>query len=310
MTPMPSPPGGTFATFQADDGAVLRYAFWPRPTPRGTVVMLGGFTEFIEKHFETIGDLLARDFAVAALDWRSQGLSQRLAGNRQKIHATSFRRYADDLQQFIDSRVAPALPGPILLLGHSMGGHVALRYLHNRPPAIAGAVLSAPMLDIALPTRLRWLIGAIIDTGVGLGFSDAYAPGSRDYGPHKQVFDGNRLTSDPARFAATHAQIAANPDLASGGATYGWLKAALRSIALFEDRAYLDGFRTPVCLVQAGDDWIVSNAAQDRFAARVACCELHRIEGARHELLKESDALRDRFWRVFDDFTGRLLSRA
>ena len=302
MNPLDMPPGGAFGTFAASDGAELRYALWRRDGARGTVTVLGGFTEFIEKHYESVADLLGRGFAVAAMDWRSQGLSQRTLANPQKIHATSFRRYADDLQEFQDRIVAPELPGPYLILAHSMGGHITLRYLHNRPPSIAGAVLSAPMLDIALPTKLRWAVAAIVNGAVSLGFDEAYAPGARDYGPWKQKFEGNNLTSDPVRFKDAQSWIARNAMLASGGGTYGWLKAAMRSIRLFEDRAYLDLFRTPICLVQAGDDKIVSNAAQDRFAERVPCCELHRVDGARHELLKERDALRNQFWAHFDAF--------
>lgn len=298
------PPGGTFATFTASDGAELRYALWPRDGARGTVTLQGGFTEFIEKHFESVRDLLDRGFAVAAMDWRSQGLSQHFLANSNKIHVTSFRRYADDLQEFQDRIVAPSLPGPYLILAHSMGGHIALRYLHNRPPSIAGAVLSTPMIDIALPARLRWAISAIVNSAVSLGFSEAYSLGSRDYGPWKQKFEGNALTSDPVRFADVHSWIAQNPKLASGGGTYGWVKAALNSVKLFKDRAYVDLFRTPICIVQAGDDRIVSNAAQNRFAEWVPSCELHRIDGARHELLKERDELRDKFWGFFDEFVA------
>jgi lysophospholipase len=299
------PPGGAFATFRADDGAELRYALWPRAGARGTVILQGGFTEFIEKHFESTGDLLDRGFAVAAMDWRSQGLSQRSLANPQKIHAVSFDRYVADLRQFAESVVSPALPGPAIILAHSMGGHITLRYLHERPSAIRAAVLSAPMIDIRLPGSLRGLIEAVVRAGVRLGLSARYAPGNRDYGPWKQVFEGNALTSDPARFAETHAWIAGNPRLASGGGTFGWVKAALDSVRLMDDPAYLRGFDTPICLVQAGSDTVVSNAAQDRFAARVPCCELHRIDGARHELLKERDALRGQFWSIFDGFTAR-----
>jgi lysophospholipase len=301
------PPGGSFGTFAASDGAELRYALWPREGARGTVTLQGGFTEFIEKHFESVGDLLGRGFAVAAMDWRSQGLSQRSLANPQKIHATSFRRYADDLGEFEDRIVAPALPGPYFVLAHSMGGHITLRYLHNRPPMIRAAVLSAPMVDIQFPEKLRWLIAAIVDGAVSLGFGESYSWGSKDYGPWKREFEGNKLTSDPVRFMDAHSWIDENIRLASGGSTFAWVKAALQSVKLFKDRAYLDLFNTPICLVQAGDDKIVSNAAQDHFAAMVPSCELHRIEGARHELLKERDALRNRFWAIFDDFIARQL---
>jgi lysophospholipase len=307
VSPFPAPPGGSLGTFAADDGALLRHGLWPREAARGTVLTLGGFTEFIEKYLETVQDLLGRGFAVAALDWRSQGLSHRALANRHKIHADDFARHALDLRQFLERVVAPRLPGPYVVLAHSMGGHIALRYLHERPPLVRAAVLSAPMLDIALPRGLRGAVAALTGAGVALGLGSAYALGHRDYGAWKQRFEGNRLTSDPVRFARAHAAIAADPQLASGGATFGWVRAALRSIRLFSDPAYLAGFATPICIVQAGDDRVVCNTAQERFARHVRSCELHRIDGARHELLQERDELRDRFWAIFDAFVARHL---
>jgi hypothetical protein len=57
------------------DGIGIRYALFPatgRPL-KGTIVLLTGRNEFIEKYFETIGNLTANGFAVAAMDWRGQG---------------------------------------------------------------------------------------------------------------------------------------------------------------------------------------------------------------------------------------------
>jgi lysophospholipase len=301
----PPPDGGTFATFRADDGADLRYAFWPRPDARGTVILLGGFTEFIEKHYESTQDLLDRGFAVATMDWRCQGLSHRPLANRQKIHVADFARYVKDLSRFRDQVVEPVRSGPVVVLAHSMGGHHALRFLHDRPDAASCAVLSAPMIDIHAPDALRPLAEAMFFGATRLGLATCYAPGSRDYGPWKKRFEGNRLTSDPERFRQMHAEIDADPRLACGGATFGWVEAALQSISLMRQADYLAGFRTPLCLVQAGCDRIVDNRAQDRFAAAVPSAELHRIEDARHELLRERDDLRDRFWGFFDGFVAR-----
>ena len=62
------------------DGVNLRFARWtPPPGRKGTVVVLQGRTESIEKYFETVRDLRARGFAVATFDWRGQGLSDRRA---------------------------------------------------------------------------------------------------------------------------------------------------------------------------------------------------------------------------------------
>lgn len=307
MSARPPPAGATFGTFRADDGAALRYALWPREAARGTAILLGGFTEFIEKHYESTQDLLDRGFAVAAMDWRCQGLSDRPLPNRQKIHVRDFGRYVADLAAFHGTVVRPALPEPAVFLAHSMGGHIVLRYLHDRPGAAACAVLSAPMVDLPFPKALRPLAEAAFRIAARGGLAGRYAPGSRDYGPWKRRFEDNRLTSDPERFRQTHDEIDADPRLASGGATVGWVDAALRTIALMARPDYLAAFRTPLCLVEAGEDRIVSNAAVDRFAAAVPCAELHRIDGARHEMLRERDELRNRFWQIFDEFTDRML---
>ncbi len=61
------------------DGLAMRYARWQPPAGRrGTVCIFQGRGEWIEKYFETVRDLRARGFAVATLDWRGQGLSERM----------------------------------------------------------------------------------------------------------------------------------------------------------------------------------------------------------------------------------------
>jgi len=305
MTPMPD--GGSFGTFAADDGASLRYALWPRQAARGTVILQGGFTEFIEKHFEATQTLLDRGFAVAAMDWRSQGLSQRMADNPHKVHADSFDRYVADFAQFMDQIVAAQMPPPYLMVAHSMGGHLTVRYLHDYPDRMTAAVLCAPMIDIRFHPLPKPLARLVVGTGCRLGLAKAYAPGATDYGERRRRFEGNNLTSDPARFRDAHDHIDANPGLAVGGPTFGWLHAALQSIDLMDRDDFLAGVTTPICLVQAGEDTVVLNDAQDRFAARVPGCELHRVDGAKHEILRERDELMAQFWVHFDAFIGRTL---
>ena len=60
------------------DGVSMRFARWhPPPGRKGTVCLFQGRAEFIEKYFETVRDLRARGFAVATIDWRGQGGSER-----------------------------------------------------------------------------------------------------------------------------------------------------------------------------------------------------------------------------------------
>src|SRR6187431_1557143 len=76
----PVPEGARVGTFKTSDGVKLRYALFPKGpgAPKGTICLVHGRTEFIEKYFETIADFQSRGFAVATFDWRGQGGSQRL----------------------------------------------------------------------------------------------------------------------------------------------------------------------------------------------------------------------------------------
>jgi len=105
----------------------------PVEDPRGSIIFAPGRTEFIEKYMESIADFVSRGFNVLIMDPRGQGLSDRLADDRLKSYVGDFQDYADDLAFAMES-FAPLLPKPHILMGHSMGGTVALQAV------ISGAV--------------------------------------------------------------------------------------------------------------------------------------------------------------------------
>jgi pimeloyl-ACP methyl ester carboxylesterase len=145
----PAPPGSWVDEIITADGIRLRAAHWPAidPTPRGTVLILQGRTEFIEKYFETVADLLKRGFAVVAFDWRSQGRSQRLAKGR--CHVESFADYDRDLDAIMRQVVLPDCPQPLFALAHSMGALAALRAARDGRVRFDRMVLLAPMLELS-----------------------------------------------------------------------------------------------------------------------------------------------------------------
>src|SRR5512142_2246119 len=103
------------------DGITLRFARWaPPPGRKGTVVLLQGRAEFIEKYFETVHDLRARGFAVATFDWRGQGLSQRALSDSRKGHVRNFSQFDLDLETFVKEILLPDCPPPHFVIGHSM----------------------------------------------------------------------------------------------------------------------------------------------------------------------------------------------
>ena len=141
----PVPADVVSGTLKTRDGVSLRFARWaPPPGRQGTVCLFQGRSEFIEKYFETVRDLRARGFAVATLDWRGQGMSDRALRNRRKGYVRNFAEYQIDLESFINEIVLPDCPPPIFALAQSMGATVLLRAAHAghslvRSHGVAGA---------------------------------------------------------------------------------------------------------------------------------------------------------------------------
>lgn len=294
--------------FQTSDGLQIRWGCRPPPPAgsRGTVVLLNGRTEYLEKYGETVIDLNRRGWAVYSLDWRGQGLSDRLTANRLKGHVGRFRDYLDDLEQFVERVQHHSAARPLILMGHSMGGHIGLRFLRERRHPFVGAVLTSPMLDIQLPAVPERLLRGYVKTAVRLGFDQAFAPGGAAYEYKDRIFANNPLTSDPERFQRRLAEIDANPRLALGGVTYGWLHAAFNSIDHVAASGFARGLALPLLIVRANEDRIVSRSAQTLFARQAPDCRLVDIPGAQHELLMEADAGRHLCWQAFDRFTAAL----
>jgi lysophospholipase len=276
---------------------------------RGTVVVLTGRAEFIEKYEETLGELASLDFASAIFDWRGQGGSDRFLDHRHRGHVVQVEDYLADLAAVLHRLDRSRLPTPFLMLGHSMGGHVGLRYLHDHPSRFAGAVMSAPMFGINLAPLPEALATAICAVAVRLGATGRYAPGQRDFDLARCLDGANRLSSCEVRLEDVRRRLAATPELALGGVTYGWLAAALRSIALTRRPGFLEAIATPVLVCQAGLERIVSNRAQAEVARRLPQGRLLVFPDARHELLRERDPIRRRFFQAFDDFAAGLTVR-
>jgi lysophospholipase len=145
----PVPENVVMGTLRTLDGVGLRYARWAPPAGRkGTVCLFQGRAEFIEKYYETVSDLRARGFAVATLDWRGQGLSDRPLSDRHKGHVGDFSEYDADLEVFMREVVLPDCPPPLFALGHSMGAAVLIRAARQGHRWFDRIVLSTPMITL------------------------------------------------------------------------------------------------------------------------------------------------------------------
>jgi lysophospholipase len=298
----PVPDGAVSDMLKTPDGVSIRFARWPPPAQRkGTVCIFQGRTEFIEKYFEVARDLRARGFAVATLDWRGQGGSERQLSDRRKGHVTSFAKYAIDLDAFMRDVVLPDCPPPLFALANSMGGTVLLRAAAQGRRWFDRMVLCAPMIKLA-NIRLMALAPTLARVLRLVGLGSAYVPGGGPTAAATLGFIGNPVTSDPVRYARIAAIIEAAPELALGAPTVAWLDAAFRAMAEFANPAFSAKLRQPVLIIGCGQDRLVSTPAIEEFGSRLRVGSHLILPGAKHEVLMEQDALRAQFWAAFDAY--------
>lgn len=298
----PVPDDVVAGAIKTPDGVDLRFARWaPPPGRKGTVVVLQGRAEFIEKYFETVRDLRGRGFAVATFDWRGQGLSDRALSDRHKGYVRNFSNYITDLEAVMEQVVLPDCPPPFFALAHSMGAAVALRACHDGSRWFERIVLSAPM--IALPAgRLTRVAGPLARLMRMIGRGGAYVPSGDSAVTGFESFIGNVLTSDPVRYARNAAVLEQEPALGLGAPTVAWADVALRQMKQFADPAYSASIRQPILMVAAGRDEVVSTPAIEAFGQNLLAGRHLILAGAKHEILQEQDHYRGQFWAAFDAF--------
>ncbi len=295
------PEGGYARWLSAADGVRLRVGVWPAKGARGTVLLLPGRTEYIEKYGRTAADLAARGYATLAVDWRGQGLSDRALDDPMSGHVGDFAEYQLDFDEMLAFARAEGLPQPFHLLSHSMGGCIALRALMRGAP-VKSAAFSAPMWGILIAAWMRPIAVALSTASRWFAFDSRYAPGT---GPKSYVaeapFAGNTLTTDAEMWAYMREQAQGDPALTLGGPSLGWLQAALgecHALTLLPSPAY------PAVCGLGTQEKIVDTAPIHARMARWPGARLDLYPGAEHEVLMERPTTRaaftDRAVALFD----------
>ena len=197
-------------------------------------MLLHGQTEFIEKYGEVIDELRGRGFTVATFDWRGQGGSTRALPDPLKCHVGNFREYDEDLATFLEQVIKPMGVAPPLALAHSMGAHILLRTLHDRPRAFSAAVLSAPMMAVSTRGQPAWV--ATLATSVDERDRAVECVGDGHGGPRsvEAALRGQSGDVGPAPLASqSQALVTSKPEIAIGRTDLG----------LAESRQRIDGAR-------------------------------------------------------------------
>jgi len=286
----PVPGNHVVGWFNGVGGKRLRYAIFKSDVSvaAGTVVLLHGRNECIEKYYETIRHFTERGLWVATFDWRGQGLSQRLLKNPFRGHLRRFRDMETDLSIFLETIVLPETRLPFCLVAHSMGALVALSMAPKLANRIERMALIAPFVELSNQPIPAWGTRLITRLLRMAGFG--WLSSGKDRFP--QPFEGNALTTNIDRFARNRTLHLAHPELRLGPPTVCWVNEMLGAMDRINRFEHLDRIQVPTLLIGAGNDPIVAPQAIESLGNRFRAGRAIMIDGARHEILQESDRYR------------------
>ncbi|HJV72542.1 alpha/beta hydrolase [Ideonella sp.] len=261
------------ALVQTQDGLALHVRRWsPTAAPRGQVLIVHGLGEHGGRYAHVAAALHAHGWAVTAYDQRGHGHS---AGAQGDVAAAD--SLLADLAQVIDA-VREHQPGPLLLLGHSLGGLVAARFvaeaLRPRPAAwsreVDALVLSSPALDAGM-NGLQKLLLAVVPRLM----------------PHLRVNNG----LDPAWISHDAAVVKAYIDDPLVHDRISGLLGRFIAEAGPEVQAVAAQWRVPTLLMWAGADRCVRPEGSARFAAAAPRSVVTPREwpGFAHEIFNEPE---------------------
>ncbi len=285
-------PPGARSVWLMPEGARIRVTSW-NSGDKGTVVLLPGRTECVEKYGRAAGDLVARGYSVITIDWRGQGLADRAKADPMIGHVDDFADYQADLDAMLAEADRTWLPEPRYLMAHSMGGCIGLRGLMRGLPFRA-AVFSAPMWGISMAAWLRPVAQMVTAVSGIFGMAHRYAPGT---GANTYLleapFEGNVLTTDRGMWDYMHAQVVAHPELSLGGPSLAWLRAALTECASL---AMQPAPGVPTITALGTAEKVVDPAPVHLRMAGWGAGQLDLYPGAEHEIMMETAAVRMRFF--------------
>ncbi len=305
------PPNWRWHMFAGHNGEKLRFgtAFPKHTIPRAVIVILPGLKEYCEKYFEVANTFLDKKYAVYIMEWQGQGRSYRHNKKYpQKRISNGFHRDVKDLDIFIKDYILPSAVHPevgrlpLVMLAHSMGGNIGLRYIKSHPSTFVCAAMTAPMFGIKALKKIPAFLRVSITKALSEFADHSYVPGGGDYKPrryNKKIKDD--YSSDPIRDAVHDAWIEFDSNLKVGDVTYRWLYFAAKTCQIVRDKTFLKSIKLPLLLASAGKENLVDNAAIKRAYHTLPDCSFLELPDSAHEILMERDEIRDQFLKSFDE---------
>ncbi len=300
LTAMPE--GWRWDYFEAGDGNKMRWGVVaPEGPVRGTVIFVPGFTGALEMYADYHHEMLTRYYRVYGFDLRGQGGSARMLQNPEKHWVEDFSVYSDDLADFV-RQVREEVDGPLVLMGESFGGHVALRAVGDHDLPIDGLFLATPAIKIKTGDQSYNLTRRIVDISRALGFSKRYAMSQQDWQPYRTDFEqGNYCGENLERIHLKDTLYTVRPELRVGGVTNQWLGEIMESTEHITKPAYLEEIELPVFVATGDSDTIVEADLSTELCKRqFPKCTVFVLEDSGHCTISEPEPTRRSLFAALD----------
>ena len=289
------------STLQGAGGVSLSVSRFSAESPRGTLVLVHGFTSSVEKFDELIFSLLQNGWSVLTYDQRGHGFSGRdpQIQDISLVHVDRFEDYVEDLET-VCGALLPGMPRPHVLFCHSMGGAVSGLFVEAHPDQFVRAVFCSPMIAPYLNGLPTGVARGICRLMGALGQKKARIFASKPYaGPEE--FETS-CASGQARFDWYNDLRDRTPAYHTNGPTYQWTLESIQVTGKLLAPGAVEKIRIPVIVYGAQDEFTVVPEAQQRFADRLENGKRVVVAGARHEIYRSPDAVLFPWWHEILSF--------
>lgn len=275
---------GAYWTQTEDNVRVRVGAYLTDGERKGTALLMLGRFGYIERYGRVAQSFADNGFSTVVIDWRSQGLSDRMAADPQAGHIDAFLDYQKDVAAMMQVVEELDMPKPYYLVGVSMGACIGLRAMLNGLP-VASAAFISPMWGIKMSAAQRLAAWPLSWAAKAIGQGHRYVPGeSGDIYVLETPFDDNNLTHNAAMYDYWVQQAKIAPELQIGGPTMTWLFEALSECRRLSS---IPSPKTP-CITFCGElDRLVDNESIKTRMAEWPNGEFSMIRNAKHDVLTE-----------------------
>ncbi|WP_241383825.1 alpha/beta hydrolase [Rhodococcus sp. CH91] len=270
------------SSFTGGGAVPIVYDVWSPDAPTGVLILSHGLGEHARRYDHVAERLTGLGLVVYAPDHRGHGRS-----GGKRVHAREMREFTDDLDTLIDLATHDHPGLPVFMLGHSMGGAIALAYALDHQDRLTALVLSGPAVNVTSGTPKP-----MVEIGKLLG---RFLPGVP-----VQKLDSKAVSRDPVVVA----EYEADPLVHHGPIPAGLARVLVLNEQSLEQR--LPKLTLPVLVMHGTDDALAHPAGAQLVADRGGSEDLtlKLYEGLFHEVFNEPE--KD---RVLDDLTAWLKAR-